>query len=189
MSFYRQEHGSVTVVALLILVILTILGISITRTTNLDLRITTNELFQKQNFYVVEGGIYREAAEVGYGSYVVTDINSVQTLARQARSWAGAQKAGLTTSDGSTIIGGSSLPCDVDGAGFHIVEGTRDQRLPTNMDDYDFVLSYQGHFLPPQGYSATEFSRYDFRVELSPRLAGNLILCFVQRHCFSIGSF
>jgi hypothetical protein len=164
MSFYRDEKGSVTVVALLILVILTILGITITRTTNLDLKISTNELFQKQNFYVVEGGVYREAAEVGFGSYAVTDINTVHTIAKQDHQWGGAQKAGLTSTDGNTIIAGSSLPGDADGSGFHVIEGAKDQGL-TNTDDYDFTLRYEGHFLPPKGYSATDFSRYDFSVD------------------------
>ena len=164
MSSYREEQGSVTVVALLILVILTILGITITRTTNLDLKITTNELFQKQNFYVVEGGVYREAAEVGYGSYAVTDVNTDHFVARQDRDWVGIQRAGLTSTGGETIIAGSSLPGDVDATGFHVVAGSRDQNLPGTMDDYDFALRYEGHFLPPKGYSASDYSRYDFTV-------------------------
>ena len=162
----QKEQGSVTVVALLILVILTILGITITRTTNLDLKISTNELFQKQNFYVVEGGVYREAAEVGYGSYAVTDINTVHTVAKQDHQWPGAKKAGLTNAAGTVILTGpnTDLPGDKDGGGFHVIEGAKDQGL-TKIDDYDFTLTYEGYFLPPKGYSATDFSRYDFSVD------------------------
>ena len=50
MKLYKEEQGSITIVALLILVVLTILGISLTRTTTLDLRIGTNELVRKQRF-------------------------------------------------------------------------------------------------------------------------------------------
>ncbi len=138
MKIHKGEHGSITVVALLILVVLTVLGVTITRTTTLDLRISTNELIRKQSFYVAEGGIYREAAEVGEGNYVVTNINQPRDLADQR---------GLTTADGTTVIG--ALP------------GAAHQVLGTS---YNFDLDYVGFFLPPKGYSVDQFSRYDFDI-------------------------
>jgi hypothetical protein len=125
-------------VALLILVVLTVLGVTITRTTTLDLRIGTNELIRKQNFYVSEGGVYREAAEVGEGNYVVTNVNQPRDLADQR---------GLTSADGGTVIG--ALP----GAA-HEVQGNA----------YNFDVDYVGVFLPPKGYSVDQFSRYDFDI-------------------------
>lgn len=138
MKLNKTEQGSITVVALLILVVLTVLGVTITRTTTLDLRIGTNETIRKQSFYVAEGGVYREAAEVGEGNYVVTNINQPRPLANQG---------GLTNANGNVID--TNLP----GAG-HQVYGAA----------YNFDLDYVGFFLPPKGYSVDQFSRYDFDI-------------------------
>jgi len=79
----QSEQGSITVIALMILVVLTLLGITITRTSTIDIQIAGNEIPFKQNFYVAEGGIHREAAEVGRGSYPVMNINTAAQLADQ----------------------------------------------------------------------------------------------------------
>jgi len=79
----QSEQGSITVIALMILVVLTILGITISRTATIDVRIAGNEIPFKQNFYVAEGGINREAAEVGRGNYPVMNINTPIELANQ----------------------------------------------------------------------------------------------------------
>ena len=72
----QSEQGSITVIALMILVVLTLLGITITRTSTIDIQIAGNEIPYKQNFYVAEGGINREAAEIGQGNYPVLNINT-----------------------------------------------------------------------------------------------------------------
>jgi hypothetical protein len=138
MKIFKEEHGSITVVALLILVVLTVLGVTITRTTTLDLKVSTNETMRKQSFYVAEGGVYREAAEVGEGSYVVTNIYHPRPLANEG---------GLTNSSGTVID--TNLP------------GVTHQVYGSN---YNFDLAYVGFFLPPKGYSVDQFSRYDFDI-------------------------
>jgi len=72
----QSEQGNITVIALMILVVLTLLGITITRTSTIDIQIAGNEIPYKQNFYVAEGGINREAAEIGQGNYPVLNINT-----------------------------------------------------------------------------------------------------------------
>jgi len=79
----QSEQGSITVIALIILVVLTLLGITITRTSSIDVQIAGNEIPFKQNFYVAEGGINREAAEVGQGNYPVINIDTAAQLADQ----------------------------------------------------------------------------------------------------------
>lgn len=54
----KNEEGSVLVVALLILVLLTIIGISATTTTNIELQIAGNEKFHKIAFYHADSGVY-----------------------------------------------------------------------------------------------------------------------------------
>ena len=89
----QTEQGSITVIALMILVVLTLLGITITRTSTIDMQIAGNEIPFKQNFYVAEGGIHREAAEVGRGNYPVLNITTAGKLA-----------------DHDGLVGGGALP-------------------------------------------------------------------------------
>ena len=77
----QSEQGSITVIALMILVVLTLLGITISRTSTIDVQIAGNEIPYKQDFYVSEGGVHREASEVGRGNYPVMNINNPGPLA------------------------------------------------------------------------------------------------------------
>ncbi len=133
--YYREidksEEGSITVVALIILVVLTFMGLSISRTTTTDIQIAGNELFRKQDFYLAEGGVHREAQEVGSGNYEVADIFASSVIATQS-------SAGLP------------------GPAHQLAGKT-----------YDFTLSYVGYFMPPKGYSATDFSRFDYDIDVS----------------------
>jgi hypothetical protein len=148
MNLYKEEQGSITIVALLILVVLTILGITLTRTTTLDLRIGTNELIRKQRFYVSEGGVYREAAEVGEGSsYVVANVNQPYKVAAQVIG--NATDTGVFNSFGTKT---GPLP------------GASHQIPVTGGTPYDFQVDYVGFNLPPKGYSVDQFSRYDFDI-------------------------
>jgi len=77
----RDENGSITVIALMMLVVLTLIGIAVTRTSSTDIRIAGNVVPYKQDFYISEGGLHREAAELGRGNYPVPDIEIPMTLA------------------------------------------------------------------------------------------------------------
>ena len=77
----RYENGSITVIALMMLVVLTLIGIAVSRTSSTDIRIAANVVPYKQDFYVSEGGLHREAAELGRGNYPVPDIEIPMTLA------------------------------------------------------------------------------------------------------------
>ena len=65
----RSQKGSIAVIALLIMVVLTIIGLSISRTSTTEIQIAGNDLFMKQSFYIAEGGVNREAQEVGGGRW------------------------------------------------------------------------------------------------------------------------
>jgi hypothetical protein len=49
-----QEKGSVLIVALVVLALFTLLSVSSTTTTNMEIRITGNENIQKENLYAAE---------------------------------------------------------------------------------------------------------------------------------------
>lgn len=60
-SFFRHIHnedGFVLIVALFVLILLTIIGISATSTTTIDLQISQNDKASKIAFYNADGGIY-----------------------------------------------------------------------------------------------------------------------------------
>jgi len=77
----RNEEGNVLLLAFIFLVILTLIGIFATRTARMDIQIASNEIPYKQNFYLAEAGLYREAAELGRGNYPVTNVHAPQLLA------------------------------------------------------------------------------------------------------------
>ena len=54
--FLKNEDGSVLVVALIMLVLLTIIGISASTTSTIEVRIAGNEKFHKMAFYAADGG-------------------------------------------------------------------------------------------------------------------------------------
>lgn len=73
----NNEKGTVLVVALLILVILTIIGISATTTTNIETQIAGNEKFQKIAFYAAEAARdYVPRSLKLYGGDNITDDGS-----------------------------------------------------------------------------------------------------------------
>jgi hypothetical protein len=77
----RNEQGSVIIFAFILLVVLTLLGIFATRTATIDIRVASNEIPYKQNFYIAEGGVQREAAEVARGSYAIANVKVASNLA------------------------------------------------------------------------------------------------------------
>jgi Tfp pilus assembly protein PilX len=83
---HNPERGGITAIALMLLVVLTLLGVAATRTATTDIQIASNEIPYKQSFYISEGGIHREAAEVGRGNYPVVDVNTPAVLATQNSS-------------------------------------------------------------------------------------------------------
>lgn len=52
----NKEEGSVLVVALITLVLLTVIGISASTTSNIEIRVAGNEKFHKMAFYAADGG-------------------------------------------------------------------------------------------------------------------------------------
>jgi len=77
----KKEGGSLTVMAVLILAVLTILGVSAGKMAVTELWISRNEAILGKNFYLAEGGLGREAQELGNGSYSVRDISRPSVVA------------------------------------------------------------------------------------------------------------
>ncbi|MBW1999786.1 MAG: hypothetical protein JRJ29_17720 [Deltaproteobacteria bacterium] len=80
----HNQQGTVTIIALMLLVVLTLLGLSATRNSNTEIQIAANQMPYKENFYLAEGGLNREAAELGRGNYQMMDVNTPSQLANHA---------------------------------------------------------------------------------------------------------
>ena len=52
------QDGSVLIIALLIMVLLTVVGLSVTRTTDIDIQIAKNDQFHKTAFFNADSGVY-----------------------------------------------------------------------------------------------------------------------------------
>ena len=60
----NNENGSAIVLALIILAVLTIIGISASTTTTIELKIVRNERILQQNFYTAEASVYEGAQRI-----------------------------------------------------------------------------------------------------------------------------
>lgn len=57
-AILRSEEGSALIVALLVLVLLTLVGIGANNTTSTDMQIAANQKFHKMAFYHADAGVY-----------------------------------------------------------------------------------------------------------------------------------
>jgi len=76
----KSEGGNLTIIAFVLLVVLTLIGVFATKTAQLDLQTAYNEIPYKQNFYIAEGGVNNEAAKLGGGAYPVANASIAQPL-------------------------------------------------------------------------------------------------------------
>jgi hypothetical protein len=81
----KNEEGNLTIIAFVLLVVLTLIGVFATKTAQIDLQTAYNEIPYKQNFYVAEGGVNREAAELGE-TQVPTNIKPRTDYTRTPRT-------------------------------------------------------------------------------------------------------
>ncbi|MFZ5572722.1 MAG: hypothetical protein ACOZF0_20175 [Thermodesulfobacteriota bacterium] len=79
----RLERGSVNGTAVFFLALLSILAVTVSSFSTSEVLISRNEAVRKRDFYIAEGGVHREAREIGSGHYDVDDINSTQVVATE----------------------------------------------------------------------------------------------------------
>jgi len=76
----KKETGNVSVVALMILVILTLIGISASRTSNTDIIIARNQIPYKKDFYIAQGAQNKEAIKISRGDYPVANVEGPEVI-------------------------------------------------------------------------------------------------------------
>ena len=53
----RRERGSIIIIALILLILVTLMGVSMTQTTSIELQVAGNERDYKQTFYLAEAAV------------------------------------------------------------------------------------------------------------------------------------
>jgi hypothetical protein len=79
----EERGGTITVISVAILTILTILGVCVSRLSRTELLISRNEAKFRNHFYISEGGVHREAQEIGNGNYRIKDTDTPSILATE----------------------------------------------------------------------------------------------------------
>ncbi len=82
-NFMEEQQGYITVMAISILAILTVLGIAVSHISNTDIWISRNEAISDRDFYIAEGGLRREVQELGNGHYKATQFSTRHVVAGQ----------------------------------------------------------------------------------------------------------
>ena len=154
-AIVRNEEGSVMLIALLIMAILTILGISAIDTSNLEIQIAANEMTYKDNFYKAE-------AAVSAGAQTLEDMTSGQLGDITNFDWINMPSAGITADnlqlgtnaweDGNNIASWANdlstynnpRTVDLAGAQFTVIEQTGfiDLAAPSNLHEYQIFGVY-----------------------------------------------
>jgi hypothetical protein len=80
MTILKERNGSVTFMVVIVLSLLTILGISGSSISRIELLISRNEAGCLSDFYISEGGVSREAQEIGNGGYPIRDIHTSEII-------------------------------------------------------------------------------------------------------------
>ena len=86
MNILYQKNGSVTFLVVVILSLLTIMGICVAGISRVEQLISRNAAGVQNDFYIAEGGVSREAQEIGNGSYPIQDIYAGQQLVTEQTS-------------------------------------------------------------------------------------------------------
>jgi len=168
----RNEEGSVMVVALIIMVLLLVMGISATNMSSIEMQILRNSILQKQEFYFIEGGIVEVATDVNLADptrvgtvaprtsednlYAITNIDVPVILTPtvyDASSYAGPAGLGPTAAEVSNYTD-TNWPVNY--------TGTR--------DEYAYRVFFNGQGPMPKGYGAG-FGSYIFDITVRKQSA------------------
>lgn len=111
----KNEDGSILVVALIMLVLLTLIGISATETSRMDIQIAGNEMVYKQNFYQADAAVMQamqtmensdlEASAITLGWVATTPMAISDDQIRNADYW-----NTHFPNDTNTVPGTATLP-------------------------------------------------------------------------------
>lgn len=137
-SFFRHiqnEDGFVLIVSLFVLILLTIIGISATNTSVIDIQISQNDKAYKIAFYNADSGVYTTpkliSRTINAGAQITgTDLGNINYLDRPTGDTTSffRQVMGFDAYDGGTddiqfTLGGNNVQIDVNRTGSKVLAG------------------------------------------------------------------
>ena len=163
----RNEEGSVILVAMIIMVLLLVMGISATNMSSIEMQILRNSIMQKQEFYFTEGSMVE----------VATDVN----LANPDRVGTAADR---TSEDNTYPVTNIDTPVILTATEYDDtryenpapdeVSNYTDASWPTNYDgsgnEYAYRVYFKGQGPMPKGYGAG-FGSYIFDITVRKQSA------------------
>lgn len=163
----ENEKGSILVIAMLVIFVLSLLGTFALNTTDVEIHIAANQQRWEEDFNVSEGSAKLEGSKVGYARtgnnewYQISD----PSLLNQFLVPPG-------TTPGSFFDPGSdmteNIPANFDSTAADDYKLWPRQNImddaADDVYDYAYLVTYLFPDLPPKGYDATSFSGYKFRI-------------------------
>jgi len=163
----RNEEGSVILVAMIIMVLLLVMGISATNMSSIEMQILRNAIFQKQEFYFTEGGMVEVATDVNLASPDRVGTSGGRTS--EDNTYA------ITNIDTPVILTETQYAADrVENPTTVQIGNYTDSNWPTNYDgsgnEYAYRVYFKGQGPMPKGYGAG-FGSYIFDITVRKQSA------------------
>jgi hypothetical protein len=179
----RNEEGSVIVVALIIMVLLLVMGISATNMSSIEMQILRNAIMQKQEFYFTEGGMVEVATDVNLASadrvgtsadrtsedntYAITNIDTPVILTETV--YDDTRYENPTAAEVNNYTD-ASWPVNYDGSG----------------NEYAYRVYFKGQGPMPKGYGAG-FGSYIFDITVRKQDTGAVASTIINEGFRKIG--
>ncbi|MDP3286268.1 MAG: hypothetical protein Q8M56_17700 [Desulfobacterales bacterium] len=163
----RNEEGSVILVAMIIMMLLLVMGISATNMSSIEMQILRNAIMQKQEFYFTEGGMVEVATDVNLAS--ADRVGTASDRSSEDNTYA------VTNIDTPVIL----TETEYDATRYENptaaeVNNYTDATWPVNYngsgDEYAYRVYYKGQGPMPKGYGAG-FGSYIFDITVRKQSA------------------
>jgi hypothetical protein len=138
-----KEKGAALVIAMLLLVVLTLLGIAAIRTASSDIKIAANDKAAKQAFFLAEAGIERAMAELNYGDVDPPANNEDPAVTLSGTLPTGSYDVSITRIDADTLSISSTGTTTNNRGRKTIVISVREKELHPEI--YNFALFVKGN--------------------------------------------
>jgi len=179
----RNEEGSVILVAMIIMVLLLVMGISATNMSSIEMQILRNAIMQKQEFYFTEGSMVEVATDVNLASadrvgtsadrtsedntYAITNIDTPVILTETV--YDDTRHENPTAAEVNNYTD-ASWPVNYDGSG----------------NEYAYRVYFKGQGPMPKGYGAG-FGSYIFDITVRKQDTGAVASTIINEGFRKIG--
>lgn len=163
----KNEEGSVILVAMIIMVLLLVMGISATNMSSIEMQILRNAIMQKQEFYFTEGGMVEVATDVNLAS--ADRVGTAADRTSEDNTYA------ITNIDTPVILTETEYDATrVENPTATQIINYTDNNWPTNYDgsgnEYAYRVYFKGQGPMPKGYGAG-FGSYIFDITVRKQSA------------------